>query len=96
MLPAAAEGRAGVTGGAPGPRNVPSDSYVHDVESRVLSLMLLWRRSVLLFHDVHHKAARALPGLWRATGAAGIVWTDCAEYLPAAAETGPAAPSWPR
>ena len=54
------------------------------VQARVLSLMLLWRRGVILFHDIHDKAARALPGLWRATDASGVVWLGCSEY-PAAA-----------
>jgi peptidoglycan/xylan/chitin deacetylase (PgdA/CDA1 family) len=51
-----------------------------DVESRVLSLMLLWRRGVILFHDVHRKAERALPGLWRTTEGSGVAWMDCAQY----------------
>jgi peptidoglycan/xylan/chitin deacetylase (PgdA/CDA1 family) len=51
-----------------------------DVESRVLSLMLLWRRGVILFHDIHRKAARALPELWHATSGTGVVWAECARY----------------
>ncbi len=61
-----------------------------DVEGRVLSLMLLGKRGVILFHDIHPKAARALPDLWRATGRAGITWMDCAEYV-----AGPAPASAP-
>jgi len=47
-----------------------------EVEGRVLSLMLLWRRGVILFHDVHDKARLALPKLWEATRGSGIVWLD--------------------
>jgi peptidoglycan/xylan/chitin deacetylase (PgdA/CDA1 family) len=53
------------------------------VQDRVLSLMLLWRRGVILFHDIHDKAAQALPNLWRATDAAGVVWMDCRDDRPA-------------
>jgi peptidoglycan/xylan/chitin deacetylase (PgdA/CDA1 family) len=44
---------------------------------RVLSLMLLWRRGIILFHDVHPKAREALPRIWRETRGAGVRWVDC-------------------
>ncbi|HEX8439049.1 polysaccharide deacetylase family protein [Archangium sp.] len=46
---------------------------------RVLSLMLLWRRGTILFHDIHPKAAQALPLLWRQTRGSGVGWVDCRE-----------------
>jgi peptidoglycan-N-acetylglucosamine deacetylase len=51
-----------------------------DVEGRVASLMLLWRRGVILFHDVHDKARVALPRLWTRIQSAGVVWLDCTKY----------------
>jgi peptidoglycan/xylan/chitin deacetylase (PgdA/CDA1 family) len=42
----------------------------------MISLMLLWRRGILLFHDVHPKATAVVPALVRAFGAA-VSWQDC-------------------
>lgn len=47
---------------------------------RVLTLMLLWRRGVILFHDIHSKALVAVPWLVRATQGSGLSWQDCHEY----------------
>ncbi|HSC84058.1 MAG TPA: polysaccharide deacetylase family protein [Pseudomonas sp.] len=47
---------------------------------RVLSLMLLWRRGVVLFHDIHGKAQGALPWLLQASAGAGVNWLDCRGY----------------
>lgn len=47
---------------------------------RVLTLMLLWRRGVVLFHDIHNKAAGALPWLLQASNGAGVNWLDCRDY----------------
>ena len=46
---------------------------------RVLTLMLLWRRGTILFHDVHPKAATAVPRLLDATRDAGLIWDGCGE-----------------
>lgn len=46
---------------------------------RVVTLMLLWRRGTILFHDVHPKAHEALPRIWRETRGSGVVWVDCRE-----------------
>jgi peptidoglycan/xylan/chitin deacetylase (PgdA/CDA1 family) len=46
---------------------------------RVLSLMLLWRRGIILFHDIHPKATDALPRIWRETRGSGVRWVDCHE-----------------
>jgi hypothetical protein len=46
---------------------------------RVESLMLLWRRGIILFHDIRPKARLALPQLWRALEGSGVRWMDCRE-----------------
>lgn len=47
---------------------------------RVLTLMLLWRRGVILFHDSHGKAAAAIPWVVAQTREAGLSWEDCRRY----------------
>jgi peptidoglycan/xylan/chitin deacetylase (PgdA/CDA1 family) len=47
------------------------------VSSRMLTLMLLWRRGILLFHDVHPKARVALPDILAATRSVGLSWMSC-------------------
>lgn len=47
------------------------------VSDRVLSLMLLWRRGIVLFHDIHPKAAVALPVLWQRIEHTHVQWLDC-------------------
>lgn len=49
-------------------------------EQRVQTLMLLWRRGVILFHDVHAKAASAVPALVEANRTNGVEWLDCHDY----------------
>ncbi|HJU39125.1 MAG TPA: polysaccharide deacetylase family protein, partial [Tahibacter sp.] len=51
------------------------------VGGRVLTLMLLWRHGVVLFHDVHAKAAKAVPWIVAQTKGSGIVFGDCREYV---------------
>ena len=46
---------------------------------RVLSLMLLWRHGVIVFHDTQDKVRTALPWLLKATAQSGLGWEDCAE-----------------
>ena len=48
------------------------------IGTRMLALMLIKRRGVLLFHDVHGKARDALPGVFAALGEA-VSWPDCRE-----------------
>ena len=48
--------------------------------NRVMSLMLLWRRGLILFHDIHPKAQLAVPWLLEKTRASGITWDDCRSY----------------
>jgi peptidoglycan/xylan/chitin deacetylase (PgdA/CDA1 family) len=47
-----------------------------DVVNRIETLMLIKRRGVLLFHDIHPKAAQAVPTIIRDFGSA-IEWGDC-------------------
>ncbi|MBJ2265793.1 polysaccharide deacetylase family protein [Pseudomonas sp. MF6772] len=46
---------------------------------RVLTLMLLWRKGVIVFHDTQDKARVALPLLLQATAQSGLGWQDCRE-----------------
>jgi peptidoglycan-N-acetylglucosamine deacetylase len=55
---------------------VPAD----DVKQRVLTLMLLWRHGIILFHDVHPKAQVAVPWLNEQLSHAGIIWQDCRQF----------------
>jgi peptidoglycan/xylan/chitin deacetylase (PgdA/CDA1 family) len=48
-----------------------------DVSARVKKLMLLKRRGILLFHDVHDKGLAAIPDILRFADKSGLAWTDC-------------------
>jgi len=50
--------------------------HAKDAANRVLTLMLLWRRGVILFHDVNSKADTAVPWLLAQTHQSGVVWDD--------------------
>ncbi|WP_263262773.1 polysaccharide deacetylase family protein [Pseudomonas sp. RIT-PI-S] len=47
---------------------------------RVLTLMLLWRRGIIVFHDAQLKARTAVPALLTATAQSGIAWEDCRDF----------------
>ncbi|MES2734620.1 MAG: polysaccharide deacetylase family protein [Bacteroidota bacterium] len=47
-----------------------------EVADRVITLMLLWRKGIILFHDIHPKANEALPIIWKQFNATGISWVD--------------------
>lgn len=47
---------------------------------RVMTLMLLWRKGVIQFHDTLPKAQPALEWLLQHTAQSGIGWEDCMEY----------------
>ena len=47
---------------------------------RVVTLMLLWRKGVIQFHDSLPKAQPAVEWLLRNTAQSGIGWEDCREY----------------
>ena len=46
---------------------------------RTLSLMLLWRRGIVVFHDSLAKAQTAVPWLMRETAQTDIQWQACAD-----------------
>lgn len=50
------------------------------VKQRVLTLMLLWRRGVILFHDIHAKAQTVVPWLVEQTNGTNLQWIDCHTY----------------
>ncbi|TDV69857.1 peptidoglycan/xylan/chitin deacetylase (PgdA/CDA1 family) [Pseudomonas sp. LP_7_YM] len=47
---------------------------------RVLTLMLLWRRGNIVFHDTTDRAQQAVPWLMANTSQSGISWEDCHVY----------------
>ena len=47
---------------------------------RVLTLMLLWRRGVIVFHDAQAKAQTAVPWLLQQTAQSGIGWEECEDF----------------
>ena len=47
-----------------------------EVADRVITLMLLWRKGILLFHDIHPKANEALPIVWETLKCSSINWMD--------------------
>ncbi|WP_166365509.1 polysaccharide deacetylase family protein [Pseudomonas akapageensis] len=47
---------------------------------RVLTLMLLWRRGVIAFHDAQPKAQTAVPWLLQQTAQSGIGWEECEDF----------------
>lgn len=50
------------------------------VKQRVLSLMLLWRHGIILFHDIHTKAQVAVPWLQEQMHGTGAAWIDCHQF----------------
>jgi peptidoglycan/xylan/chitin deacetylase (PgdA/CDA1 family) len=49
------------------------------IPDRMITLMALWRRGILLFHDVHPKVFRALPALGLFARTTGLRFRDCHE-----------------
>ncbi|MBA4382819.1 MAG: polysaccharide deacetylase [Sideroxydans sp.] len=49
---------------------------IDDITNRMITLMLIKRHGMLLFHDVHPKAKAALPQIFRELGSS-IEWGDC-------------------
>ena len=47
-----------------------------EMVDRVSTLMLLWRRGILLFHDIHPKCNDALPAILKYFEGSGVVWAD--------------------
>ncbi|KFE43267.1 polysaccharide deacetylase family protein [Pseudomonas congelans] len=59
------------------------------VGDRVLTLMLLWRKGTVVFHDVANKAQSALPLLLANTAQSELIWEDCRNISEAPEEQGP-------
>ncbi|MCX4065943.1 polysaccharide deacetylase family protein [Pseudomonas sp. S1Bt30] len=57
----------------------PGRLKAQESAQRVLTLMLLWRKGVIVFHDTQDKARVALPWLLQATAQSGLGWQDCRE-----------------
>tara|TARA_B100001109_G_scaffold67935_1_gene55353 strand:- start:27645 stop:28805 length:1161 start_codon:yes stop_codon:yes gene_type:complete len=47
------------------------------VQDRVITLMLLWRRGIILYHDIHGRALHNLPALNAMVSSTGQSWLDC-------------------
>jgi peptidoglycan/xylan/chitin deacetylase (PgdA/CDA1 family) len=47
---------------------------------RVLTLMLLWRKGNVVFHDTQKIAQQAVPWLMANTAQSGVIWEDCHVY----------------
>ncbi|EGH69327.1 polysaccharide deacetylase family protein [Pseudomonas syringae] len=58
------------------------------VGDRVLTLMLLWRKGTVVFHDVANKAQSALPLLLANTAQSELIWDDCRNISEAPEEQG--------
>ncbi|MBI6738932.1 polysaccharide deacetylase family protein [Pseudomonas syringae] len=58
------------------------------VGDRVLTLMLLWRKGAVVFHDVANKAQSALPLLLANTAQSELIWDDCRNISEAPEEQG--------
>jgi peptidoglycan/xylan/chitin deacetylase (PgdA/CDA1 family) len=50
---------------------------VEQISDRALTLMLLWRRGTVVFHDAVNKAQSALPLLLANTWQSELTWDDC-------------------
>lgn len=62
--------------------NIDSQDWSHKVKKqqvadRVETLMLLWRKGIILFHDVHDKAPSVITRLHRLGQEAQLQWMDC-------------------
>ncbi len=47
-----------------------------EVSDRVITLILLWRKGIILFHDIHPKANEALPTILKSLNNAGVRFMD--------------------
>ena len=47
-----------------------------EVSDRVITLMLLWRKGIILFHDIHPKAKEALPVITKTLNKSGVQFID--------------------
>lgn len=54
------------------------------MQDRLMTLMLLWRKGIVLFHDIHPKARQILPELHQFMRSSGVMLEDCHALLGAA------------
>ena len=47
---------------------------------RLQKLMLVWRKGIVLFHDVHPKAEKILPSIEQFMQTNGLIFADCRDY----------------
>ncbi|KRP44619.1 Polysaccharide deacetylase [Pseudomonas libanensis] len=57
----------------------PGKLKADESAQRVLTLMLLWRKGVIAFHDTQDKARMAIPMVLQATAQSGLGWQECRE-----------------
>ncbi|WDG43524.1 polysaccharide deacetylase family protein [Pseudomonas synxantha] len=57
----------------------PGKLKADESAQRVLTLMLLWRKGVIAFHDTQDKARVAIPMVLQATAQSGLGWQECRE-----------------
>ncbi|UTZ23590.1 polysaccharide deacetylase family protein [Vibrio campbellii] len=50
------------------------------VADRVTTLMLLWRRGIILYHDIHKPALHNLPILQKLVNQSELLWLDCRQF----------------
>lgn len=50
------------------------------VADRVTTLMLLWRRGIILYHDIHKSALHNLPSLKKLVSQSELRWLDCRQF----------------
>ncbi|WP_211215083.1 polysaccharide deacetylase family protein [Algicola sagamiensis] len=51
-----------------------------EVQDRVVTLMLLWRKGIILFHDIHPKAGKIVPALENFRLQAQFNWASCRDF----------------
>lgn len=66
--------------------NIDSQDWNHQITSRqirdrVMTLMLLWRKGIVLFHDAYPKANMVLDDITAVLTASGHAWGDCSSII---------------
>jgi len=52
------------------------------VRNRVVTLMLLWRHGIILYHDIHERAVNNLPTLNQLQNKTNVNFIDCRRFTP--------------
>jgi peptidoglycan-N-acetylglucosamine deacetylase len=61
-------------------QDMEADLSARQVADRVTTLMLLWRKGIIRWHDSGPKAAVVLPGLFQALQTSPVRWVDCRTF----------------